>query len=99
MDTLSKEIKSKRLNKSAPHLPVKNLHSTLDYYRDKLGFTDERTFSDKDDSIHRDDLHLLFAEDNDFTNDINKKNHRLPLMWFVDDIDAIYAEYKKRISN
>ncbi|MEP6595160.1 MAG: VOC family protein [Ginsengibacter sp.] len=96
MDTLTKMIKRKRFIKSGPHLPVKNLRATLDYYRDKLGFTDEWTFGDKDGGIRRDDLRLLFAEDNDFTNDINNKNHRLPLMWFVDDIDAIYAELKNR---
>jgi len=96
MDTQPKMIKSKRFNKSVPHLPVKNLQLTLDYYRNKLGFTDDWTFDDKDGGISRDDLHLLFAEDNDFTNDINKKNHRLPLLWFVNDIDSIYAEFKYR---
>jgi hypothetical protein len=41
-------------------------------------------------------LRLLFAKDDEFTNDINNNVHRLPLMWFVDDIDAIYAEFKNR---
>ncbi|MBD0280290.1 MAG: hypothetical protein ICV81_20340, partial [Flavisolibacter sp.] len=27
---------------------------------------------------------------------INNKQHRLPLLWFVDDIEAIYAEFKNR---
>jgi hypothetical protein len=96
MDTFSKIIRSKRFIKSGPHLPVKNLRLTLDYYRNKLGFTDEWTFGDKDGGIRRDDLRLLFAEDADFTNDINNKHHRLPLMWFVDDVDAIYEEFKTR---
>ena len=69
---------------------------TLEYYRDKLGFTDEWTFGEKDGGICRDDLRLLFAEDKEFTNDINNQDHRLPLMWFVDDIDAIYEEFKER---
>jgi hypothetical protein len=73
-------MKAKRFIKSGPHLPVKNLCLTLDYYRDRLGFTDEWTFGDKDGGIHRDDLRLLFAEDSGFTNDINNKQHRLPLM-------------------
>ena len=96
MDTLPKIAKPKRFNKSVPHLPVKNLQSTLDYYRGKLGFTDKWAFGGKDGGIRRDDLHLLFAEDKDFTNDINKQYHRLPLMWFVDDIDAIYTEFMNR---
>lgn len=89
-------MKPKKYIKSGPHLPVKNLRLTLDYYCDKLGFTDEWTFGDNDGAIRRDDLRLLFAEDKDFTNDINNKKHRLPLMWFVDSIDDIYIEFKKR---
>ena len=88
--------KPKKFLKPVPHLPVKSLRLTLDYYRDKLGFTDEWTFGEADGGIRRDDLRLLFAEDKDFTNDINNKDHRLPLMWFVDNIDDIYAEFKKR---
>ncbi len=96
MDTLKTMLKPKKFLKLLPHSPVKNLRQTLDYYRDKLGFTDEWTFGDTDGGILRDDLRLLFAEDNDFTNDINNKSHRLPLMWFVDNIGDIYNEFKKR---
>ena len=88
--------KLKKFISSSPHLPVKDLRLTLQYYRDKLGFTDEWTFGEKDGGIQRDDLRLLFAENDDFTNDINNKVHRLPLMWFVDDIDSVYAEFKNR---
>lgn len=88
--------KPKKFIRSTPHLPVKNLRLTIDYYRDKLGFSDEWIFGEKDGGIHRDDLNLLFAEDNEFTNEINNKDHRLPLLWFVSDIDAIYAEFQNR---
>ncbi len=96
MDTLKTMLKPKKFLKLLPHSPVKNLRQTLDYYRDKLGFTGEWTFGHTDGGIRRDDVRLLFAEDKDFTNDINNKKHRLPLMWFVNSIDAIYAEFKKR---
>lgn len=89
-------MKAKKFIKSVPHLPVKNLRLTLDFYRDKLGFTDEWTFGEKDGGIRRDDLRLLFAEDTAFTNDINNKQHRLPLMWFVHNIEEIFSEFKKR---
>ena len=89
-------MKTKKFNKCSPHLPVKDLRQTLDYYRDKLGFTDEWIFGDKDGGIHRNDLRLLFAEDKEFTNDINNKQHRLPLMWFVDNINEVMAEFKER---
>lgn len=88
--------KEMKFLKPLPHLPVKNLRLTLDYYRDKLGFIDEWTFGDKDGGIRRDDLRMLFVEDQTFTKDINNKKHRLPIMWFVDDIEAIYREFKDR---
>ena len=50
-------MKLKKFIKSAPHLPVKNLRSTIEYYRDKLGFTEEWTFGDKDGGIRRDKGH------------------------------------------
>ena len=82
--------------RSTPHLPVKNLRQTLEYYKNILGFTDEWTFGERDGGISRDDLRLLFAEDENFTNDINNNNHRLPLMWFVNNIEDIYKEFKHR---
>jgi hypothetical protein len=90
------KMKAKRFNRPLPHLPVKNLRQTLDYYREKLGFTDEWTFGEKDGGIRRNDLRLLFGEDSNFTNDINNKQHLLPIMWFVDNIDEIFAEFKER---
>jgi glyoxalase/bleomycin resistance protein/dioxygenase superfamily protein len=86
----------KKFIRSNPHLPVKNLRLTLDYYREKLGFYDEWTFGDKDGGIRRDDLMLLFAEDDDFTGDINNSQHRLALMWFVDNIEQVLFEFKHR---
>ena len=87
---------TKKFIRSNPHLPVKNLRLTLDYYRDKLGFYDEWTFGDGDGGIRRDDLILLFAEDDQFADDINNDNHRLPLMWFVDNIEQVLSEFKQR---
>jgi uncharacterized glyoxalase superfamily protein PhnB len=89
-------MKAKKFIRSGPHLPVKNLAQTLAYYKDKLGFYDEWTFGDKDGGIQRDEMRLLFAEDADFTNHINNQQHRLPLMWFVNNIDEVYTELKER---
>ena len=88
-------MKPKKLIKSAPHLPVKNLRATLDYY-DNLGFYNEWVFGDEDGGIQRDEMRLLFAEDANFTNDINNHQHRLALMWFVENIEEIYAEFKEK---
>jgi len=88
--------KSKKFNRSNPHLPVKNLRETINYYRDHLGFYDEWIFGEKDGGIQRDDMHLLFFEDPGFVNIINNEDHRLSLMWFVNNIDEIYSEFKQR---
>ena len=89
-------MKSKKFIRSGPQLPVKNMRQTLDFYRDQLGFSDEWTWGEKDGGIRRDEMRLLFGEDADFTNAINNEQNRLPLLWFVDNIGEIYAEFKQR---
>lgn len=89
-------MQPKKFLRSGTHLPVKNLQATLNYYRDTLGFTEEWIAGDKDGGISRDDMRLLFAEDPGFTNDINNEQHRLPLLWFVENIDSIHQEFKER---
>jgi hypothetical protein len=96
MDNLEKTPNPPRFIKPLPHLPVRNLRLTLDYYRDQLGFSNEWMVGEKDGGIRRDDLGLLFAEDPDFTDSLNNQQHRLPIMWFVTNIDAIYLEFKNR---
>ena len=88
--------KEKKFNKSAPHLPVRNLQETLDFYRDKLGFYEEWTWGKKDGGIRRDDMRLLFGEEPGLIELINSESHRLPIMWFVDNIEEIYAEFQER---
>jgi uncharacterized glyoxalase superfamily protein PhnB len=89
-------MKSKKFLKSGPHLPVKNLRQTLDYYRDTLGFYDEWTFGEKDGGLRRDDMRLLFGEDPVHADLINSVANRFNLVWFVDNIDEIYSEFKER---
>ena len=97
-------MKSPNFIRCNPHLPVKNLQNTLDYYRDILGFEDEWTWTNQqgkitDGGIRRNDLRLLFGEDPQFTKEINTENHRLAIMWFVDNIEAIFTEFQKREIN
>jgi catechol 2,3-dioxygenase-like lactoylglutathione lyase family enzyme len=89
-------MKDKKFIKSSPHLPVKNLKQTLDFYRDTLGFYEEWTWGEKDGGIRRDDMRLLFGEDPDFISAVNNEKNRLPLMWFVDNIDEIFSEFQGR---
>ena len=92
-------MKVKKFIRSNPHLPVKNLRQTLDYYRDTLGFYDEWTMADKtgnltDGGIQRDEMRLLFGEDPDFDDGYPKI--RLSIIWFVENIEDIYEEYQAR---
>jgi len=89
-------MKEKKFHRYGPHLPVKSLRQTLDYYRDILGFSEEWTFGDKDGGIRRDDMRLLFGENPGHLDLINNRADRLPLIWFVDNIDDIYKEFNER---
>lgn len=82
--------------RNSPHLPVKNLKQTIEYYRDTLGFNDEWTSGEKDGGISRNEMRIIFGEDPDFVNDINNDKHRLPLMWFVENINEIYTEFLEK---
>jgi len=94
-------MKVKKFIRSSPHLPVKDLRKTLDYYRDILGFEGEWTSMNKngeikDGGIRRNDMRLLFGEDPEFIDAVNNGQHCLPLMWFVNNIDEIFTEFQKR---
>jgi hypothetical protein len=82
--------------RNTPHLPVKDLRQTINYYRDIIGFTDEWNFGDKDGGIRRDEMRLLFGEDPEFVNNVNNSRHRLSLMWFVNNIDEVYSEFQNK---
>ena len=95
-------MKSKKFIRTNPHLPVKNLRQTLNYYRDTLGFYDEWVWADKnelqiDGGIRRDEMRLLFGEDPNFVSIVNNyPKNRLALMWFVDNIDEVFLEFQER---
>ena len=41
-------------------------------------------------------MRLLFGEDPDFTIAVNRPGKRLPLLWFVENIDEIFSEFQGR---
>src|SRR4051794_31397318 len=89
-------MKTKQFIRSCAHLPVINLKATLGYYRDVLGFYEEWSEGEIDGGIRRDDMRLLFGEDPAHTEKINTDSARLNLLWFVDNIEEIYTEYKQK---
>lgn len=87
---------AKKFQRAGVHLPVKSLRQTLDYYRDTLGFYGEWTWGTTDGGIRRDDLRLLFGEDPEYTAAINSQQKCLNLLWFVENIDEVLAEFNER---
>ncbi len=85
----------KKFNRIVPFLPVRNLEETIAYYRDKLGFYHEWFWGQKDAGIERDDIHLLFCLSPEYINVTHKKDLHFEFMWFVNNVDGIYKEYKK----
>ncbi|MEO5581936.1 MAG: hypothetical protein ABIR66_04545 [Saprospiraceae bacterium] len=63
--------------------------------RDVLGFYDEWTEGNKDGGISRDELRLFLLKIL-IVIAINNEKHRMPLLWFVDNIDEIFTEFKER---
>src|SRR5271165_6099858 len=86
-------MKQKKFNRLTAFIPVRDIYETLNYYRDTLGFSDEWTMG-TDGGIRRDDMRVIFAQDPHYLSEINNNTYRFVLIWFVDNVDAIYREFK-----
>ncbi|HJP62734.1 MAG TPA: VOC family protein [Mucilaginibacter sp.] len=86
-------MKPKKFNRLSAAIPVIDLQETLDYYKEKFGFYDEWA-DGPDGGLHRDDLRVLFAEDPAYAKLINTDQRRFVILWFVDNVDEIYREFK-----
>ncbi|HWB27859.1 MAG TPA: VOC family protein [Chitinophagaceae bacterium] len=87
-------MKPKKFHRCGPFLPVKNLRETLDFYREKFGFYEEWTWGKLDGGIRRDDMRLVFCEDSEYIAQLNNETYHFTLLWFVDNVDEIYIEFK-----
>ncbi|MFI5134226.1 MAG: bleomycin resistance protein [Chitinophagales bacterium] len=79
---------------AVPFLPVKDLKETVRFYKDKLGFSNEWFWEDSDAGLERDDLHLLFNKNPEHVSLINSNGQAFEICWFVQNVDAIYEEFK-----
>lgn len=81
-----------------PFLPVNDLGETIDFYKNKLRFTDEWFWGDPptDSGISRDGLCLFFVKDKEHVSRINGQKHRLELCFFVSNVEEIYQEAKRK---
>ncbi len=77
-------------------MPVHDLHKTIDYYRDVLGFSREWFWEEHDAGIRRDNMHLLFNHAPEFVSVVNSNGRHFEIMWFVDNVREIYDEYKAK---
>jgi len=83
-----------KLSRVAPELPVSNLQSSIDYYKQRLGFklaihTPERNYA----IVERDDIAIhLFHDDT--------QNHTpVGIHIFTSDIETLYSELQERGAN
>ena len=87
-------MKQKQFVRLNAFIPVNDLRETLDYYRDQLGFTEEWTMG-TDGGIRRDTMRLIFGQDPDYVAVLNNDTYRFVLIWFVENVDEIYREFKE----
>jgi uncharacterized glyoxalase superfamily protein PhnB len=88
-------MKPKKFYKATPFQPVRNLQETIDFYRDTLGFSNG-WIQDMAAGISRDEMRLIFVENPDYTKIINSGIAGFEIIWFVDNVDEIYNEYKTK---
>lgn len=85
-----------RFSHAVPFMPVRDLHETIAYYRDQLGFHDEWYWEDTDAGIQRNELRLLFAHDPEFVSRINSNGRHFEICWFVANVEEVYKEYQAK---
>ncbi len=86
---------------SAPILLVADVQKSAGYYRDKLGFTYDRIWGEPPCfCMPRRDGHIVMLSQVDDPKHIVPHYKVVPNMWnvyfWVDDVEAIYAELKER---
>ena len=90
-----------RITGSAPVLLVKDVLAAAAYYRDKLGFNDQTLYGTPVNFaiLRRDTLAIMLGQAEDDAPIVPnwQRSHGLWNVYFwVDDVDAIYAEFQAR---
>src|SRR4051812_21491171 len=93
-------MKTARLTSSAPVLLVRDVVAAANHYQDALGFTFDRFWGEPPNFVilRRDNLHVMLS--------LAPLGHRIVPNWkvneiwnvyfWVDDVDALFAEFQKR---
>ena len=88
-----------KITSSAPVLLVKDLPKSIVYWRDQLGFTDQQTYGEPPyfAMVKRDNFTVMLAQ-TDASKTFVPNWQIVEKMWdvyfWVDDADAIYAEFQ-----
>ena len=80
-----------------PFLPVRDLQENIEFYKTKLGFTDEWYWGSPatDAGISRDGLSLFFVKNSEHAAKVNDHINQLELCLFVSNVEEIYKEAKR----
>ena len=89
-----------KVTASAPVLLVKDVVQSAAYWRDKLGFTDQKVFGEPPNfaMVKRDDFTVMLAQvqpDQTFVSNWHIVEKMWDVYFWVDDVEAIYAEYQR----
>jgi uncharacterized glyoxalase superfamily protein PhnB len=84
----------KKFWKLSPHLPVKDVVETVEWYKQNLGFGEEWFYGNPptDGGCRRDEMRVLFGI---ASLPIQSLRH-LSLILFVSNVEEVYDEIKKR---
>lgn len=93
-------MKPARLTSSAPVLLVRDVVAAANHYRDALGFAYDRFWGEPPDFVilRRDGLHLMLSQAPQGTTLVPhwKTNGIWNVYFWVDDVDALFAEFQQR---
>ena len=83
-------------HRQIPVLPVADLKATIKYYKTKLGFSDEWFWEDTDAGCGRNELFMLFNLNPTLLDAMLAASAPLEIIWIVEQVDDIYAEYTQK---
>jgi predicted lactoylglutathione lyase len=93
-----------KITSSAPVLLVKDLPESAAYWRDKLGFTDQKIYGEPPHfaMVRRDNFTVMLAQihpGKTFTTNYHIVEKMWDVYFWVDDAEAIYAEFQASGAN
>ena len=89
-------MKNAAFHRQIPVLPVADLKATIKYYKTKLGFSNEWFWEDTDAGCGRNELFMPFNLNPTLLDAMLAASAPLEIIWIVEQVDDIYAEYTQK---